>query len=293
LPFDLGAPVELPNLDARDYLLTLPEGDYAMAVLTEPAPNTSAPPRGGATGTAALFEAMAQIGARPTYTAALGVIDGSNTGGGLNTNTLVVNGSGHQIDVTLNRNPGPPQPSLSVEEAAEPLLSNVSCLATMPRLDPSRRKAAVELEARSVAALRRQGVGNLNQLLELTQSADFSIAGQTAKLQSAFEGFLTADQTARAMESLGGLNHAACWDALVDEVAQFNLTPESRDKALTFIQAFVIPLGARGSPPRDALKERLDANILPLLNAAQAARWNQDTATVPVPAATGRGGRGD
>jgi ankyrin repeat protein len=324
LPFDLGAPVELPNLDARDYLLTLPEGDYAIAVLTEPAPNTSAPPRGGATGTAALFEAMAQMGARPTYTAALGVIDGSNTGGGLNTNTLVVNGSGHQIDVTLNRNPGPPQPSLSVEEAAEPLLSNVSCLATMPRLDPSRRKAAVELEARSVAkslnldeaqtrnlvnayqsvrdsgtvgeavaALRRQGVGNLNQLLELTQSADFSIAGQTAKLQSAFEGFLTADQTARAMESLGGLNHAACWDALVDEVAQFNLTPESRDKALTFIQAFVIPLGARGSPPRDALKERLDANILPLLNAAQAARWNQDTATVPVPAATGRGGRGD
>jgi hypothetical protein len=189
----------------------------------------------------------------------------------------------------------------------------------MPPLDPARRITAQELEARSVAkvlgldetltrnlvkayqTVRESGtVGaaiafvraepGQNPLLVLDR---FGAAPQAANFLKAIEAFLTPEQTLSAMESLGAFNVSSCWDTLVDEVAQFNLGRDKQDQALAAVRVYVAPLGARGAPPATALKDRLDAGILPLLSEAQAERWKQDTAIPAPPGPPGpRGGRG-
>lgn len=85
---------------------------------------------------------------------------------------------------------------------------------------------------------------------EALKAAEDLNTAEREKLQKALSASLNADQTAKAMASLGVFNRQ--WDMMVDTVAGFNLEGAKKQDALNAMEAFVVEQGKMRARLREA-----------------------------------------
>ena len=116
------------------------------------------------------------------------------------------------------------------------------------------------------------------------------------KLQTAITGFLSEDQTQKAIATLGSFNGQ--WDSMVDTLTGFGLDGDKLHAALGHVSVYIVAVtkataearanfdfqSLRGA--RQELKSTLDTALTPSLTEEQMTKWSEATAR------RGRGGGG-
>lgn len=154
-------------------------------------------------------------------------------------------------------------------------------------------KAARGSHSAAVAQLRGQQTGGGRGDMRAYQEAN---QAERAKFETALEGFLNEDQTAKVLATLGLFNWR--WDSMVTALDGMNLDEKANAEAMKIVAAHVAESGkamseARASGDMESaretnrkLREKLDADLSKVLNAEQMAKWTEATAM------RGRGGAG-
>jgi Spy/CpxP family protein refolding chaperone len=119
---------------------------------------------------------------------------------------------------------------------------------------------------------------------------------QRAKLETALNGFLKADQTAKAMPTLGSFSRR--WDVMVATLDEMNLDEQKKGEAMKLVADYAAEsgklmesamAGGGGQNVREQMvqmKDKLDASLAKVLTPEQLTKWKEGTAR------RGRGGAG-
>jgi len=114
------------------------------------------------------------------------------------------------------------------------------------------------------------------------------IATEQGKLEKALKGFLSDEQAAKAMESLGTFSSES--DRFLDVLAGFNLDEENLYKALALVCTYVVESSKAMSAAmanrdfqsmgtvRQTHKAALDGGLSKILTTSQLITWNRATA---------------
>jgi len=179
----------------------------------------------------------------------------------------------------------------------------------MPQLDPEKAQAAWTLAARGVANELGLSKKVTSQLVDAYKAARESyqkalqglsgggggfqafrdLAGkERGKLETALKGFLSDEQAAKAMTSLGTFNRE--WDRLLDVLAGFNLDDKKLFKALALVCTYVVDYSKAANTAmanqdwqsirtaRETHKGKLDSGMAEILSQEQLTTWNEATA---------------
>lgn len=145
-------------------------------------------------------------------------------------------------------------------------------------------KAARESHQKAMQELSGGGPGGFQAYQELTEK-------ERGKLEAVLKGFLSDEQAAKAMASLGTFNRE--WDRLLDVLAGFKLDDKKLFKALALVSTYVVDYDkARRSAmanqdwesirtAREKHKGILDSGMAKILSKEQLATWNEATAPRP------------
>jgi hypothetical protein len=194
------------------------------------------------------------------------------------------------------------------------------------QLSPEKAKAAWELQAKTVAAAVGANADQTKGVVKAYSDARTSLSAATeklraeamkanegggqpdraamrekiaevttaerAKLEKALAGSLSAEQTKKAMVSLGGFNVG--WDSMTDTLAGFNLEPKKLDDAMKATNEYFIAIAkARDSADQEALRttmqesrQKLNDTMKKLLTEEQFGKFEASTG------GRGRGGQG-
>ncbi len=122
---------------------------------------------------------------------------------------------------------------------------------------------------------------------------------EKAKLEAALTAFLTPEQTATALSTLGTFNRR--WDSMALAIEGMTLEAGPKAEAMNLIMAYVAEWGKVTAPATPgagantgvrekamALREKLDADLVKVLSAEQMTVWKEATAMRE----GSRGGRG-
>lgn len=190
-------------------------------------------------------------------------------------------------------------------------------------MDPAKAAAAWKAEAETVAKSLNVDEGQAVKLVEAYKAARESHSAavrarmdaggdrrdygammeinkaEKAKLEAALLAFLTPEQTATALSTLGTFNRR--WDSMALAIEGMTLEAGPKAEAMDLIMAYVAEWGkvtASATPGAGdntgmrekavALREKLDADLAKVLSAEQMAAWKEATAMRE----GSRGGRG-
>ena len=178
-----------------------------------------------------------------------------------------------------------------------------------PQLEPEQAQAAWTLAARGVAnelGLSKEAASKLIDAYKAARESSQKvmqgmmgggggrgarqglIATEQGKLEKALKGFLSDEQVAKAMESLGTFSSE--WDRFLDVLAGFNLDEENLYKALALVCTYVVESSKAMSAAmanqdfqsmrtaRQTHKAALDGGLSKILTPSQLITWNQATA---------------
>lgn len=163
-------------------------------------------------------------------------------------------------------------------------------------------KAARESQGTASEALRGQGGGNFEKIIEISKA-------EKAKFETAIKGFLNPEQTAKALSVLGTFNRR--WDAMTNALDSMGLAEKPKADAMKLTADFVVASGeamqsvAAGSDMEtartkvDGLWTKLDEDMAKILSPEQSIKWKEMTARRGGPGQggggqrEGRGGRGE
>ncbi len=185
-----------------------------------------------------------------------------------------------------------------------------------PQIDPEKMKKAIELESAVVAQDLGLPAEQAKKLTEAYSAARKSYmeamrasrsggrpdpgamravsAAERGKLEAALKGFLTPEQTTKALATLGSFNRR--WDQMVLCLDGMNLDEKAKKAAMKLVTDYVATsakaLEAAAAANDFAsmretsmkMKQTLDTEMAKLLSADQMKRWSEETEM--------RGGRG-
>jgi hypothetical protein len=109
------------------------------------------------------------------------------------------------------------------------------------------------------------------------------VTGERKKLEDAFKTFLTPEQTAKALETLGIFNSK--WDVMVETIDGFNMEPGPRKQAMQIVTTYAIESSKLIQPEllkadskkvfaeAKTLREKLDADLSKILTPQDSAKW--------------------
>lgn len=141
-------------------------------------------------------------------------------------------------------------------------------------------KAARESQQAAMRARREQAPGGGRGGFEAMQEVN---TAERAKLETALKEFLTPEQTAKALASLGTFNRR--WDMMTLTLAGMNLDAKAMAEAMKTVAAFAAESGAAIQAASGAegwaaareknqkLREQLDVDLAKILSAEQMAEW--------------------
>jgi hypothetical protein len=174
---------------------------------------------------------------------------------------------------------------LSLDDAAAMKLAEAYAAA--------RKAQGAEME--TLRGTGERGPGMFQQMQEIN-------AKERSKLGDALNGFLTEEQTTKALAPLGTFNNQ--WDRMADVISGFKLEDEKLYKALALISKYVVESDearekamASGDfqSVRDSMQELkagLDKSLADVLSEEQLATWTEATASRGGRGGGGGGGRG-
>ena len=208
--------------------------------------------------------------------------------------------------------------NMTCKSVAVPVLVLGVCLWMLPGAAQD-SSAVWALQAKTAAGLAKAPAEQVAKVVEaytasrtsLNQAAQAQGAGEgrdrfaarrqaaeaeRTKLETALKGVLTAEQAAKAMETLGTFNRR--WDGMVEALVAMKLDEKVMGEAMNLVAGYVADTGAAGRSATSredfqavrtkmqARKQQLDGELGKILSAEQMTAWNQATAE------RSRGGRG-